>query len=93
MNLALADVRVLTAALRAFYEENRLDLLDNYSATALKRIWRAEQFSYWMTRMMHRLDDASPFEQQLQVAELEHVTTSRAAATAMAENYVGVTPV
>jgi p-hydroxybenzoate 3-monooxygenase len=93
LNLAVADVRVLTAALRAFYEENRTDLLDSYSATALKRIWRAEHFSYWMTRMMHRLDDASPFEQQLQIAELEHVTTSRAAATAMAENYVGVAPV
>lgn len=93
LNLAVADVRVLTAALLAFYEENRADLLDSYSTTALKRIWRAEHFSYWMTRMMHRLDDASPFEQQLQVAELEHVTTSRAAATAMAENYVGVAPV
>lgn len=93
LNLAVADVRVLTGALRAFYEEGRSDLLDGYSATALKRIWRAEHFSYWMTRMMHRLDDASPFEQQLQVAELEHVTTSRAAATAMAENYVGVAAV
>jgi p-hydroxybenzoate 3-monooxygenase len=90
LNLAVADVRVLTEALRAFYVENRSDLLDSYSETALKRIWRAEHFSYWMTRMMHRLDDASPFEQKLQVAELEHVTTSRAAATAMAENYVGV---
>ncbi len=58
-------------------------------ATALKRIWCAEHFSYWMTRLMHRLDDASPFEQQLQLAELEHVTTSRTAAKSMAENYVG----
>jgi p-hydroxybenzoate 3-monooxygenase len=89
LNLAVADVRVLTAALVAFYKESRTDLLDAYSETALRRIWRAEHFSYWMTRMMHRLDDASPFEQRLQVAELEHVTTSRAAATAMAENYVG----
>jgi p-hydroxybenzoate 3-monooxygenase len=93
LNLAVADVRVLTAALRAFYEEGRTDLLEGYSTTALKRIWRAEHFSYWMTRMLHRLDDASPFEQQLQVAELEHVTTSRAAATALAENYVGVAAV
>ncbi|MGF6598349.1 p-hydroxybenzoate 3-monooxygenase [Paraburkholderia sp. GAS448] len=93
LNLAVADVRVLTEALRTFYVENRSDLLDSYSETALKRIWRAEHFSYWMTRMMHRLDDASPFEQKLQVAELEHVTTSRAAATAMAENYVGVAAV
>ncbi|HXZ08402.1 MAG TPA: 4-hydroxybenzoate 3-monooxygenase [Paraburkholderia sp.] len=93
LNLAVADVRVLTDALRAFYVENRRDLLDRYSETALKRIWRAEHFSYWMTRMMHRLDDASPFERKLQVAELEHVTTSRTAAMAMAENYVGVAPV
>ena len=93
LNLAVSDVRVLTAALVAFYKESRTDLLDAYSETALRRIWRAEHFSYWMTRMMHRLDDASPFEQRLQVAELEHVTTSRAAATAMAENYVGVVAV
>jgi p-hydroxybenzoate 3-monooxygenase len=93
LNLAVSDVRVLTEALRTFYVENRSDLLDSYSETALKRIWRAEHFSYWMTRMMHRLDDASPFEQKLQVAELEYVTTSRAAATAMAENYVGVAAV
>lgn len=93
LNLAVSDVRILAAALQAFYRENRMDLLDAYSETALKRIWRAEHFSYWMTRMMHRLDDASPFEQRLQVAELEHVTTSRAAATAMAENYVGAAAV
>lgn len=93
LNLAVSDVRILTAALVAFYQENRTDLLDAYSETALRRIWRAEHFSYWMTRMMHRLDDASPFEQRLQVAELEHVTTSRAAATAMAENYVGAVAV
>ncbi|MEM5421107.1 MULTISPECIES: 4-hydroxybenzoate 3-monooxygenase [Paraburkholderia] len=93
LNLAVADVRVLTAALVAFYQEGRTDLLDGYSETALRRIWRAEHFSYWMTRMMHRLDDATPFEQRLQVAELEHVTTSRAAATAMAENYVGAVAV
>ncbi len=89
MNLAVSDVRVLTAALRAFYEEGASDKLDRYTETALKRVWRAEHFSWWMTRMLHKLDDTSPFEQRLQVAELEHVTTSRAAATALAENYVG----
>jgi p-hydroxybenzoate 3-monooxygenase len=93
LNLAVADVRTLTLALDAYYKQNCSDLLDTYSETALKRIWRAEHFSYWMTRMMHRLDDASPFERQLQVAELEHVTTSRSAATAMAENYVGAVAV
>ena len=93
LNLAVSDVRILSEALRAFYKEDRNDLLESYSETALKRIWRAEHFSYWMTRMMHRLDDASPFEQQLQVAELEHVTTSRSAAISMAENYVGAVAV
>jgi p-hydroxybenzoate 3-monooxygenase len=93
LNLAASDVRVLTAALDAFYREGRKDLLDGYSETALKRIWRAEHFSYWMTRMMHRLEDASAFEQRLQVAELEHVTTSRSASAALAENYAGVVAV
>jgi len=90
IDLAVADVNVLSQALNAFYKENRTDLLDRYSETALKRIWRAEHFSYWMTSMMHRIEGASAFEQQLQVAELEYVTTSRTAATVLAENYVGV---
>jgi p-hydroxybenzoate 3-monooxygenase len=89
LNLAVSDVKVLTAALTAFYKEGTSDKLARYTDTALKRVWRAEHFSWWMTRMLHKLDDTSPFEQRLQVAELEHVTTSRAAATALAENYVG----
>ncbi|WP_250473899.1 4-hydroxybenzoate 3-monooxygenase [Caballeronia sp. GAFFF1] len=89
LNLAVSDVRVLTAALIGYYEENDAASLARYTETALKRVWRAEHFSWWMTRMLHKLDDTSPFEQRLQVAELEHVTTSRAAATALAENYVG----
>jgi p-hydroxybenzoate 3-monooxygenase len=89
MNLAVSDVRVLTAALHAYFTEGTTDKLDRYTETALKRVWRAEHFSWWMTRMLHKLDDTSPFEQRLQLAELEHVTTSRAAATALAENYVG----
>ncbi|HVW50568.1 MAG TPA: 4-hydroxybenzoate 3-monooxygenase [Trinickia sp.] len=93
LNLAASDVRVLASSLEAFYREGREDLLERYSETALKRIWRAEHFSYWMTRMMHRLEDASAFEQRLQVAELEHVTTSRSASAAFAENYAGVVQV
>ncbi|VXB30741.1 4-hydroxybenzoate 3-monooxygenase (NAD(P)H) [Burkholderia sp. 8Y] len=89
LNLAVSDVRVLTAALVGYYEDNDTARLARYTETALKRVWRAEHFSWWMTRMLHKLDDTSPFEQRLQVAELEHVTTSRAAATALAENYVG----
>jgi len=93
LNLAVSDIRILAKALQAFYSEDRTDLLDAYTDTALKRIWRAEHFSYWMTRLMHRLDGVSAFEQRLQVAELEHVTTSHAAALAMAENYVGTSAV
>jgi len=89
LNLAVSDVRVLTAGLVGFYHYGSADKLARYTETALKRIWRAEHFSWWMTRMLHKLEDTSPFEQRLQVAELEHVTTSRAAATALAENYVG----
>ncbi|WP_250466883.1 MULTISPECIES: 4-hydroxybenzoate 3-monooxygenase [unclassified Caballeronia] len=89
LNLAVSDVRVLNAALVDFYKEGKSDKLAQYTETALKRVWRAEHFSWWMTRMLHKLDDTSPFEQRLQVAELEHVTTSHAAATALAENYVG----
>lgn len=93
LNLAVSDVRILMAALQEFYLTGRPHLLEAYSETALRRIWRAEHFSYWMTRMMHRMDGVSPFEQQLQIAELEHVTTSRAALTALAENYVGTAAV
>jgi p-hydroxybenzoate 3-monooxygenase len=89
LNLAVSDVRVLNAALVDFYKEGSSDKLARYTDTALKRVWRAEHFSWWMTRMLHKLDDTSPFEQRLQVAELEHVTTSHAAMTALAENYVG----
>ncbi|KND58145.1 P-hydroxybenzoate hydroxylase [Candidatus Burkholderia verschuerenii] len=89
LNLAVSDVRVLNAALIDFYKESSSDKLARYTETALKRVWRAEHFSWWMTRMLHKLDDISPFEQRLQVAELEHVTTSTAATTALAENYVG----
>lgn len=89
LNLAVSDVRVLNAALIDFYKEGSGEKLARYTETALKRVWRAEHFSWWMTRMLHKLEDTSPFEQRLQVAELEHVTTSRAAATALAENYVG----
>ncbi len=90
MNLAVADVRVLAAALGAFYESGAQELLDQYSATCLRRIWRAEHFSWWMTSLLHRFPDATPFQQKLQLAELAYVTSSRAAATSLAENYVGL---
>jgi p-hydroxybenzoate 3-monooxygenase len=90
MNLAVADVRVLARALSAFYENGRTDPLDQYSETCLRRVWRAEHFSWWMTSLLHRFPDHSPFQQRLQISELEYVTSSRAAATALAENYTGL---
>jgi p-hydroxybenzoate 3-monooxygenase len=90
MNLAIADVRVLSRALDAFYREGRHDLLDAYSATCLSRIWKAQRFSYWMTVMLHRLNRENDFDMRRQLAELDYVTTSKAAATSLAENYVGL---
>jgi p-hydroxybenzoate 3-monooxygenase len=89
MNLAISDVRVLAQALTAFYRQGSEAGLDGYSETALTRVWRAEYFSWWMTRMLHTFADASPFERRVQRAELENVVASRAMRTALAENYVG----
>ncbi|TME26336.1 MAG: 4-hydroxybenzoate 3-monooxygenase, partial [Chloroflexi bacterium] len=91
MNLAIADVRVLAEALIAWYQAGRTDLLERYSATCLRRVWRAEHFSWWMTSMLHRFpDDDGAFQQRLQLSQLRYVTTSRAAAASLAENYVGL---
>jgi p-hydroxybenzoate 3-monooxygenase len=90
LNLAAADVRVLARALVAFYRERRGDLLEQYSVTALRRVWRAEHFSWWMTSMLHRFHDDTPFHHRLQLAELDYVTRSHAKATTLAENYVGL---
>jgi len=90
MNLAIADVRVLAHALDAFYRERRSDLIDTYSATCLKRVWKAQRFSYWMTMMLHRLNRKNDFDMRRQLAELDYVTSSKAAATSLAENYVGL---
>jgi p-hydroxybenzoate 3-monooxygenase len=90
MNLAVADVRVLSQAISQFYSTKQTDLLEKYSETCLRRVWRAEHFSWWMTSMLHRFPDQSSFQQRLQLAELEYVTRSRAASTALAENYVGL---
>src|SRR5262245_24097509 len=89
LNLAAADVRLLSRALAAFYKEGRTDLLGQYSETALSRVWRAEYFSWWMTTLLHRFADAGAFQRRLQLAQLDNLTSSRAAATALAEHYVG----
>ncbi len=90
MNLALADVHVLARALVEFYKSGREDLLDAYSQTCLKRVWRAEHFSWWMTSMLHRFHAEDVFQQRLQRSQLDYVVGSRAAATSLAENYVGL---
>jgi p-hydroxybenzoate 3-monooxygenase len=90
LNLAAADVRTLARALAAFYAGGRSDLLERYSETALRRVWRAEHFSWWMTSMLHRFHDESPFHHRLQLSQLQYVAGSRAAATMLAENYVGL---
>jgi len=90
MNLAVADVRVLARALAEFYRSGRADLLERYSQTCLRRIWKAQRFSWWMTSMLHIFEDACPFDRRRQIAELDYVTSSRAAATSLAENYVGL---
>lgn len=90
MNLALADVRILSEAVAGFYKHGRTDLLAEYTECCLRRVWRIEHFSWWMTSLLHRFPDASSFQQQMQLAELRYVTESRAAATTLAENYTGL---
>ena len=90
MNLAVADVRVLAQGFSAFYHSASKDLLDGYSEKALKRVWRAEHFSWWMTSMLHRFDGDDPFQQRLQRSQLDYLVCSRAAAVTLAENYVGL---
>jgi p-hydroxybenzoate 3-monooxygenase len=90
MNLAVADVRVLAAAIVDFYRTRRHDLLDKYSETCLRRVWKVQRFSWWMTSMLHRSHDDSPFDRRRQLAELDYVTSSRAASQSLAENYVGL---
>jgi p-hydroxybenzoate 3-monooxygenase len=89
MNLAVSDVRLLAQGIEQFYKQGSSERLGRYTDDALKRIWRAEYFSWWMTSMLHTFADASPFQRELQRAELENVVNSRALATALAENYVG----
>lgn len=91
LNLALHDVRKLARALDAHYSQGLDALLASYSDDCLSRVWRVQHFSWWMTSMLHRFDDAkNPQQSALQRAELEYVTSSRAGATVLAENYVGL---
>jgi len=90
LNLAVADVHVLDRALGAYYEAKDTGLLESYTSTVLKRVWRAQHFSWWMTSMLHRFSDATDFDLRRQIAELEMVTSSTSAAKTLAENYVGL---
>jgi p-hydroxybenzoate 3-monooxygenase len=90
LNLAVADVRVLARAIKEFYAKGRRDLLDSYSETCLRRVWKVQRFSWWMTSMLHRFPDESPFDHRRRLAELDYVTSSRAASQTLAENYVGL---
>lgn len=90
LNLAVADVRVLARALADFYESGRRERLDQYSATCLRRVWKVQRFSSWMTTMLHLFSTDDGFEQRRQLAELDYVTSSRAASQSLAENYIGL---
>jgi p-hydroxybenzoate 3-monooxygenase len=89
LNLAMADVYRLAGALSEFYRTGSEALLDVYSERALRRTWRAQRFSWWMTTMLHRADSDSSFDRRRQLAELEYLVSSRAAMTSLAESYAG----
>jgi p-hydroxybenzoate 3-monooxygenase len=90
LNLAASDVHYLAEALREFYAEKSATGLDGYSQRALARVWKAERFSWWMTSVLHRFPDTDAFSQKIQNAELDYLISSKAATTALAENYVGL---
>jgi p-hydroxybenzoate 3-monooxygenase len=90
LNLAIADVRVLARALAEYYRHRNGELLKQYSATCLRRVWKVQRFSWWMTSMLHRFDDDNAFDRRRQRAELDYVSSSQAASQSLAENYVGL---
>jgi p-hydroxybenzoate 3-monooxygenase len=90
LNLAVADVRVLARALTDYYATGSRELLSRYSEICLRRVWKVQRFSWWMTSMLHRFSDENAFDQRRQLAELDYVTTSKAASQTLAENYVGL---
>lgn len=90
LNLAVADVSVLADGIDEWYARGRTEVLEEYSATCLRRVWRVQHFSWWMTTMLHISLDVDAFSRRLQLAQLRYLTTSTAAATSFAENYVGL---
>ena len=90
LNLAASDVHYLAEALISYYFEKNKTGLDGYSARALARVWKAERFSWWMTKLLHRFQEEGDFGRRMQLAELDYLVASQAAQTALAENYVGL---
>lgn len=90
LNLAISDVRVLTKALADFYKAGKKVGLESYSRICSRRVWKVERFSWWMTAMLHRFQNEDSFSHNIHLAELDYLTSSRAAATSLAENYVGL---
>jgi p-hydroxybenzoate 3-monooxygenase len=90
LNLAVADVRILSRALEAFYRHNDGTRLERYSADALWRVWRAQHFSWWMTTALHRSEEESGFDRRLHLSQLDYILRSSAAAASLAENYTGL---
>jgi p-hydroxybenzoate 3-monooxygenase len=90
LNLAISDVRVLAKALKSFYKDGNEELLKAYSNVCLRKVWKAERFSLFMTSVLHRRRDHTPFERRIQFAELDNIISSKAASKNLAENYVGL---
>jgi p-hydroxybenzoate 3-monooxygenase len=90
LNLAASDVYYATQALSAFFARNDADAIPGYSTKALARVWKAERFSWSLTRLMHRFPEDGAFERRMQVAELDYIASSEVARHAIAENYVGL---
>jgi p-hydroxybenzoate 3-monooxygenase len=91
LNLAMADIRVLSDALIDHYHRGNTDQLDRYSEQCLQRVWDVVRFSWWFTLLMHQFPDTDPFSRKIHEAELRRLVHSRAAATAFAQSYVGMT--
>ena len=90
LNLAIADVRILARAIDVFYKTGSCDQLRRYSEICLRRVWKVQRFSWWMTSMLHQFAEHSDFDRKRQIAELDYVTSSRCGAQSLAENYVGL---
>jgi p-hydroxybenzoate 3-monooxygenase len=90
LNLAVSDVQILARGFEEYYSKGSRHRLDCYSEVCLRRVWKVQRFSWWMTSMLHRFPDENPFDQRRQLGELDYVTSSQAAAKTLAENYVGL---